>query len=166
MKKRKLLQERFQQLAGIKPLYTEQRDVCAQLQATNSSLYDYCLAHCGMQAGAMPMPPECPSDFASTCCPGIDHGCPEGMIDDTHPDWGDCVKCGTNGTETSITGPDCECCRPMDDEPEGKLTCYRCNKKNQQVQAIQFPNSLSAWANFNFQGECPKGWTTDPDPCR
>ena len=153
---------------AIRETLNEQRDVCAQLQTTNSSLYNYCYSHCNMGIGAMPS--ECPSDFINTCCPGEEEGCPEGMIDDTSPLWPLCIKCYTGSSDDStITGtpPDCECCRPMDTEPEEKLTCYKCQKKGgNQVVAVQFPNSLSAWANFNFQGECPKGFTTDPDPCR
>ena len=144
------------------------RDVCAQLQATDSNLYNYCYSHCNPSAAGAPMPAECPSDFAENCCPDvIDEGCPEGMIDDTSPFWGDCVKCWTNGIETINTGEECECCRPMDDEiEEEKLTCYKCQKKGgNKVITVQFPNNLSSWNWFNFQGECPKGWTTDPDPC-
>ena len=105
------------------------------------------------------------------CCQPIEEeGCPEGMIDDTSPLWPLCIKCYTGSSDDStITGtpPDCECCRPMDEPPEEKLTCYKCQKKGgNQVVAVQFPNSLSAWANFNFQGECPKGWTTNPNPCK
>jgi len=151
---------------AIRESLNEQRDVCTQLQTTNSSLYNYCYAHCNMGTG--PMPSECPSNFTDTCCPGEEGGCPEGMIDDTSPLWPLCVKCYTgDSSDSSITGmpPECDCCRPMD-EPEEKLTCYRCSKKGgNTVQAVQFPNSLSAWANFNFQGECPKGYTTNPDPC-
>ena len=142
---------------------------CSQLQNTNPQLYDYCYAHCQMQ-GIGPMPPQCPNNFTEDCCSETEGGCPEGMIDDTSPYWNLCVKCYTGSTDGSnITGgpPDCECCRPMDEPPEEKLTCYKCQKKGgNQVVAVQFPNSLSAWANFNFQGECPKGFTTDPDPCR
>jgi hypothetical protein len=149
---------------------------CSQLQNTDPQLYDYCYSHCGMQAGNMPMPPSCPDYFAEDCCPRTEGGCPEGMIDDTSPYWNLCVKCYTGSTDGSnITGgpPDCECCRPMDEPPEEKLTCYQCKNKyapgansmNNQIVAVQFPNTLSSWSWFNFQGECPKGWTTDPDPC-
>ena len=131
-----------------------------QCQNQTNSVLGYGMTTSGIGAGA------CPDTGCPTC--GGEEGCPEGMIDDTSPYWPLCVKCYTGSTnDSNITGgpPECDCCRPMD-EPEEKLTCYRCSKKGgNTVQAIQFPNNLSAWANFNFQGECPKGWTTDPDPC-
>ena len=145
-----------------------EEDNCVELQNSNPQLYDYCYSHCNMPGANLPS--QCPDNFIE-CCPGDDEtGCPEGMIDDTSPFWNLCVKCYTGSTEGSnITGgpPDCECCRPMDEPPEEKLTCYKCKDKGTNaVVAVQFPNSLSAWANFNFQGECPKGWTTNPNPCK
>ena len=122
------------------------------------------------------LPPYPTFDYSNSCCEPYETGCPEGMIDDTSPLWPLCIKCYTGSSDDSdITGtpPDCECCRPMD-EPEEKLTCYQCKKKyapgansmNNQIVAVQFPNTLSSWSWFDFQGECPKGWTEDPDPCK
>tara|TARA_B100000287_G_scaffold172822_1_gene163039 strand:+ start:603 stop:1280 length:678 start_codon:yes stop_codon:yes gene_type:complete len=186
----------------------EQRDVCAQLQATNPTLFNYCYTHCQMNISSLPS--ECPDNF-ETCCPNDheigcpegmidqDHelwpqcakcwtdpnnatvntgddceccrpigeeGCPGGMIDDTHPDWDLCVKCydgSTNGSDITGGPPECDCCRPTDTIEE-KIICYKC--KGQFPVAMQFPNNYQAWANFDFQGECPKGWTEDPDPCK
>ncbi len=147
----------------IKESLNEQRDICSQLQTTNPNLFNYCYSHCQMNISSLP--PECPNNF-ETCCPEIEEGCPEGMIDQDHPSWGDCVKCWTNGIETTITGENCECCRPMDNEPEEKFICYKCQKKGgNKVISMSFPNNLSSWSWFNFQGECPKGWTTDSNPC-
>ena len=159
---KKLLKESL-----TKNLNEQGTGICLGMQMQNPELYDYCYTHCPSVEGL----PECDGAFgemfADTCCPDDpETGCPEGMIDDTSPLWGDCVKCWTTGEETINTGEDCECCRPMEDEvEEEKLTCYRCKKGTQNIQTIQFPNSLSSWSWFNFQGECPKGWTTNPDPC-
>lgn len=75
-------------------------------------------------------------------------GCSE-MIDDTHPLWPDCVKCWTNGFETSATGPDCECCRPMQKR-------YRCDKgwgaMAGNVECVTDPNG-----EFESLAACQEG---------
>ena len=164
--------EAFIDRCNISPIWNafenQYMDIC--YGETAAEMYDYCLAHCHMgmiwHLQNLPYCSQNIGNFVEHCCPDDSESCPEGMIDDTSSYWGSCLKCWDDVVNaTVVTGPDCECCRPVD-EPEEKLTCYRCSKKGgNTVQAVQFPNSLSAWANFNFQGECPKGYTTNPDPC-
>ena len=81
-----------------------------------------------------------------------------------------CHDCVFDEEVNDLYSYECSCCPDdvVDDDDddiiEEKLTCYKCIKNN--PVAVQFPNTLNAWANFNFTGDCPPGWTENESPCK
>ena len=83
-----------------------------------------------------------------------------------------CHDCLFDEEVNDLYSYECSCCPDddvVDDDDddntiEEKLTCYKCIKNN--PVAVQFPNTLNAWANFNFTGDCPPGWTENESPCK